>query len=106
LGSWFSSKCKTTFHGTEIPFTIPKTGYPSDETGKIVAENVLEPSMEEPTLKKNLGGITGLCIMDAGKKEVIIVSDTLFKPRKFAIMLPNILFDINKVSSKNISFGN
>jgi hypothetical protein len=35
--------------------------------------------------------------MDAGKKEVIIVSDTLFKPRKFAIMLPNILFDINKV---------
>jgi sulfide:quinone oxidoreductase len=77
LGSWFSSKCKTTFHGTEIPFTIPKTGYPSDETGKIVAENVLEPSMEEPTLKKNLGGITGLCIMDAGKKEVIIVSDTL-----------------------------
>ena len=35
--------------------------------------------------------------MDAGKKEVIIFSDTLFKPRKFAIMMPNVLFDVNKV---------
>jgi sulfide:quinone oxidoreductase len=35
--------------------------------------------------------------MDAGKKEVIIFSDTLFKPRKFAIMMTNVLFDVNKV---------
>jgi sulfide:quinone oxidoreductase len=72
-----------------------------------VAENIIRTIKGRTDLKeKPWGKITGLCIMDAGKKEVIIVSDTLFKPRKFAIMLPNILFDINKVFSKNISFGN
>ena len=35
--------------------------------------------------------------MDAGKKEVIIISDHLFKPRNFAIMIPNIFYDFNKV---------
>ena len=63
-----------------------------------MAENIIRTIKGRTDLKeKPWGKITGLCIMDAGKKEVIIVSDTLFKPRKFAIMLPNILFDINKV---------
>jgi sulfide:quinone oxidoreductase len=35
--------------------------------------------------------------MDAGKKEVIIFSTSLFKPRSFAIMIPNVIFDFNKV---------
>ena len=35
--------------------------------------------------------------MDAGKKEVIIISDHLFKPRNFAIMIPNVFYDVFKV---------
>jgi sulfide:quinone oxidoreductase len=35
--------------------------------------------------------------MDAGKKEVLILSSSLFKPRSFAIMIPNVLYDFNKV---------
>ena len=35
--------------------------------------------------------------MDVGKNEVIIFSDKLFKPRNFAIMLPNVIYDFNKV---------
>ena len=97
-GAGLAVNVKPPFTGTEIPFTIPKTGYPSDETGKIVAENVVRTINGRTDLKeKPWGKITGLCIMDAGKKEVIIVSDTLFKPRKFAIMMPNVLFDVNKV---------
>jgi len=47
--------------------------------------------------KKAWGKIPGICVMDAGKKEVIILSDHLFKPRNFAIMIPNIFYDFNKV---------
>lgn len=82
----------------KIPFSTPKTGYPSDETGKIVAENIIRYSRGETNFKKKAWGkIPGLCIMDAGKKEVIIVSDKLFKPRNFAIMIPNIFYDFSKV---------
>ena len=35
--------------------------------------------------------------MDARKKEVIIFSNTLFKPRKFALMIPNVFYDVFKV---------
>lgn len=81
-----------------VPFAVPKTGYPSDETGKIVAENIVRVYQGNPVLKeKSWGKIAGLCIMDAGKKEVLIFSNHLFKPRAFAIMLPNVFYDVTKV---------
>lgn len=86
------------FTPEKIPFASPKTGYPSDETGKIVAENIIRVSNGKTDLKKKAWGkIMGLCIMDCGKKEVIIFSDHLFKPRNFAIMIPNVIYDFNKV---------
>ena len=82
----------------KVPFSSPKTGYPSDETGKIVAENIIRVTKGETKLKKKAWGkIPGLCVMDAGKKEVIIISDHLFKPRNFAIMIPNVFYDVFKV---------
>ncbi len=81
-----------------VPFAAPKTGYPSDETGKIVAENIVRLASGKTNLMhKAWGKIPGLCIMDAGKKEVIIFSNHLFKPRTFAIMIPNVIYDFNKV---------
>jgi sulfide:quinone oxidoreductase len=86
------------FKPGKVPFSSPKTGYPSDETGKIVAENIIRLSKGKTKLKKKAWGkIPGLCVMDAGKKEVIIISDHLFKPRNFAIMIPNVFYDIFKV---------
>lgn len=89
---------KLPFTPGKVPFGSPKTGYPSDETGKIVAENIIRVAKGENKLvKKAWGKIPGLCIMDAGKKEVLILSDHLFKPRNFAIMIPNVLYDFGKV---------
>jgi len=89
---------KLPFKPGKVPFSGPKTGYPSDETGKIVAENIIRVTSGRTDLKKKAWGkIPGICVMDAGKKEVIILSDKLFKPRNFAIMIPNIFYDFSKV---------
>lgn len=86
------------FTSKKIPYAVPKTGYPSDETGKIVAENIVRIANGNNVLKsKKWGDITGLCVMDAGKKEVLILSNRLFKPRVFALMLPNVFYDFTKV---------
>jgi|SRR5690242_3573168 len=81
-----------------VPFSAPKTGYTSDVTGKIVAENIIRVSNGKTKLvHKAWGKIAALCIMDAGKKEVIIISNHLFKPRAFALMIPNLFYDFGKV---------
>jgi sulfide:quinone oxidoreductase len=88
---------KLPFKPGKIPFSGPKTGYPSDETGKVVAENILRAEKGKKLKEKPWGKIPGLCIMDAGKKEVLIVSNHLFKPRTFAIMIPNVIYDFGKI---------
>lgn len=74
---------------TEVPIGVPKTGFPSDESAKIAASNIASiVKGGQPTHEKEMGKIPGMCILDAGKKEVLLFTNSLLKPRKFAIMIP------------------
>lgn len=82
---------------TRVPIAMPKTGYPSDESAKTAATNIIRLIKGESRLEnKPMGRIPGLCIMDCGKKEVLIITNSLLKPRWFAIMIPNPFYDISK----------
>ncbi|MEO1054138.1 MAG: FAD-dependent oxidoreductase [Bacteroidota bacterium] len=89
---------KPPFDINGVPYGVPKTGYPSDVTGKIAAKNIIKMINGKTKLvEKEWGRIPALCVMDAGRKEVYLVANHLFRPRQFAIILPNIFNDFGKI---------
>lgn len=88
---------------TPVPCGVPKTGYMSEVMAKVAAHNIVadiedrDNNNHESVASSHLDHhheelpfpkIHGLCIMDAGKQGVIMVSDHIFAPRKFQILIP------------------
>jgi sulfide:quinone oxidoreductase len=76
---------------TPVPCGVPKTGYMSEVMAKVAAHNIVA-SIRGGTgsnLKElPFGEINGLCILDAGRQGVIMISDHIFAPRKYQILIP------------------
>lgn len=82
---------------TPVALGVPKTGYPADEAGKTVGENIARLLHANVHLKERpFGEIPALCVMDAGHKEVVIIGNHIFKPRQLAVMIPNPIYDEGK----------
>lgn len=82
---------------TPVAVGVPKTGYPADEAGKTVGENIARLIHADAHLKERpFAKIPGLCVMDAGHKEVVIVANHLLGPRQFSALLPNPIYDEGK----------
>jgi sulfide:quinone oxidoreductase len=82
---------------TQVPLGIPKTGFPADIEGKIVGKNIGRLVNGRTDLEQRpFRDIPGVCVMDAGHKEVIMYANKFFPPRQFEIMLPNPFYDITK----------
>lgn len=82
---------------TKVPIGVPKTGFPADVAGKTAAYNIARLIENRKQLRQRpFGRIPGLCVMDAGSKEVIMISNHLLRPREFSLLLPNPFYDGGK----------
>lgn len=84
------------FH-TKVPMGVPKTGFPADVAGKTIGRNIASLISHRAHLRQRpFDRIPGLCVMDAGSKEVIMISNHLMRPREFSMLLPNPFYDGGK----------
>jgi len=73
---------------TPVPCGVPKTGYISEVMAHIAAHNIAAEITGKPPKELPFPDIKALCIMDAGKQGVIMISNRIFAPRKYEILIP------------------
>ncbi len=73
---------------TPVPCGVPKTGYISEVMAQVAAHNIAAEITGKPPKELPFPDIRALCIMDAGKQGVILISNRIFPPRKYEILIP------------------
>jgi sulfide:quinone oxidoreductase len=73
---------------TPVPCGVPKTGYMSEVMAKVAAHNIAVKFTGGEPKELPFPDIRALCIMDAGKQGVIMVSNRIFAPRKYELLIP------------------
>lgn len=73
---------------TPVPCGVPKTGYMSEVMARVVAHNIAAEITDKPLKELPFPELRALCVLDAGKQGVIMLSDRVFAPRKYEILIP------------------
>jgi sulfide:quinone oxidoreductase len=73
---------------TAVPCGVPKTGYLSEEMGRVVAHNIAATIAGEPQLALPPGAISAKLVLDAGNTGIIMTSDRHLEPREHAWLIP------------------
>ena len=73
---------------TPVPCGVPKTGYMSEVMAKVAAGNIAGEILGRPPRELPFPDIKALCVMDAGRQGVIMLSNRVFAPRRYEILIP------------------
>jgi sulfide:quinone oxidoreductase len=73
---------------TPVPCGVPKTGWMSEVMAKVAAHNIAAEITGKPPKELPFSDVSALCVMDAGQQGVIMLSDRVFRPRKYEILIP------------------
>jgi sulfide:quinone oxidoreductase len=66
-----------------------KTGYMSEVMAKVAAHNIAAAITGGNPKELPFGKIHALSIMDAGRQGVVLLSDHVFRPRRFELLIPD-----------------
>ena len=73
---------------TPVPCGVPKTGYLSEEMGRVVAHNIAATIHGEPLVSLPPGSINAKLLLDAGDDGLIMSSERLVTPGNDAWVVP------------------
>ncbi len=73
---------------TPVPCGVPKTGYMSEVMARVAAHNIAADITGGKPKELPFSEIQALCIMDAGTQGVIMLSDHVFRPRRYELLVP------------------
>jgi sulfide:quinone oxidoreductase len=73
---------------TPVPCGVPKTGYLSEEMGRVVAHNVAATIQGDPLIELPPGSIDAKLVLDAGNSGIIMSSEKLVEPGNDAWLVP------------------
>ncbi|MEL7235943.1 MAG: pyridine nucleotide-disulfide oxidoreductase, partial [Chloroflexota bacterium] len=73
---------------TEVACGVPKTGFPSEEMAKVVANNIAADIEGGKYKELAYGDIPALCVMDAGNMGMMILGDKMLPNRNIQMIIP------------------
>lgn len=82
---------------TPVPVGVPSTGYAANVSAKIAVHNIINLVRGNDQFKCTpLAKLPELQLMDIGDKELLALMNHILKPRKFSVILPNLVFNPSK----------